>query len=1222
MIRKRLLLVEDEYITAMNMRRMLEKSGYEVLPVIETGESAVAAALECSPDLVLMDIILKGEMNGIEAVKKIREGKDIPVIYVTGNSDRETIRKAQDTEHFRILIKPVSSRDLNEAIASALAIHRMEVRLRSSEERFRMFFDKMHDGIMICRPAVRNKYTIIEINRAIENLSGRSKENAAGKNIREVFPGLINSDFIDLLNRVRDTGCRGSCSFPYKDNTGMQGHYRVNAGLLGSGEILCTFIEEVDKEISVPGDHGNDEDLRTAIDELIAFKRDMEDVRSGLGTVSDEYQEVSRDFTGARHELESIKKRYHYLLSHMIDGYALLDIVFDEAGSPVDYRFVETNSSLQGFTEYRGDITGKSIKEVFPDAENSFRNAVEAMGNQEKFIKYEYHFITGDTWFEVTVLHHENDSVACFFMDITERKKAEHERRLNETRLQALVDLNRMSGADDQDIIDYARDQAVKLTGSMYGFVAFMDGDNSIIEINSWTNNVMIESGIENILYRYSLDKAGLWAEPVRLGKPLIINDMCELPTAGVNYPEGHVGITRYLAVPVYDRERIIGMAGVANKKEEYNESDARQLTLFMEGMWHILTRKRAEKELHQSRGIYQDLVENMNDVICGFDTDMKITFVSPVIQKITGHIPEMMIGRPIKDYIWHEDLEHVRMVIRSFRNDWSGVYEMRLVSADGSLRYVRCSSTQIKKNDRIIGYVSVITDINEEKMAREELREKTEGIQRIIDTMPVMVLAYDTDNNIIFWNRECEHITGFRSDEIIGKTASVLYPDEDLLAERNRKREERGNTFRDMELELVSKNGTHKIISWSNISEQYPVQGFFGWAVGVDVTDMRKTRDRLKIQLEAADNAMTAFGLNEGIGHFFEAAIIVSGMDSGLLYLKDKKSGGFNCIKSRGFSKEYLDVTTSIAPDSECAARFNRGLADYGNLYEISDTMKDISKKEGILSFASAPLLVRGEVIGAFFLASHSSKEITLISRGIFEVLAYQAGNAAARLQAEEFLKSSLREKELLLKEIHHRVKNNMQIIISMLSLQYDYIISEKDRELFVRTENRIRSMALVHEMLYRAGDFSQINFSEYLHDLIDEISMAYARPGIHVQVTINSDNIFLGIDTAIPCGLIINELVTNSFMHAFHGIEKGSIVIDFHMIGDNCVMGVMDNGTGFEGEPDFADTKSMGMSLVYGLALQIGGSIAYNCTEGSQFVITWPCPDIHPLAETGPSA
>ncbi|OPY26753.1 MAG: sensory histidine kinase AtoS [Methanocella sp. PtaU1.Bin125] len=212
-----------------------------------------------------------------------------------------------------------------------------------------------------------------------------------------------------------------------------------------------------------------------------------------------------------------------------------------------------------------------------------------------------------------------------------------------------------------------------------------------------------------------------------------------------------------------------------------------------------------------------------------------------------------------------------------------------------------------------------------------------------------------------------------------------------------------------------------------------------------------------------------------------------------------------------------------------------------------------------------------------------------------------------AERTRAEERLAASLKEKELLLKEIHHRVKNNLQIISSLISLQMVNMDNDHARTPLQESQSRIRTMALIHEKLYQSKDLASIDFREYLESLINYLARTYA---VSARLTVDKDiaDVSLDIDTAIPCGLIVNELFSNSLKYAFAGRESGTIRVSFARAGDQYRLAVCDDGVGLPPGLDYRNTASLGLMLVATLTEQIGGNLEHPGGPGTAFVVTFP--------------
>lgn len=211
-------------------------------------------------------------------------------------------------------------------------------------------------------------------------------------------------------------------------------------------------------------------------------------------------------------------------------------------------------------------------------------------------------------------------------------------------------------------------------------------------------------------------------------------------------------------------------------------------------------------------------------------------------------------------------------------------------------------------------------------------------------------------------------------------------------------------------------------------------------------------------------------------------------------------------------------------------------------------------------------------------------------------------------RKQAEEKIKASLLEKETMLKEIHHRVKNNLQVISSLLNMQSSYLKDEKAREALQESMVRVRTMAMIHTQLYQSQNLARIDFGLFVQDLIGNISQSYGRAVSPVAINVAASNISLGIDDSIPCGLILNELVANALKHAFPEGKEGEINIKILSESNQVVLTVQDNGIGFPESIDVTKIKTLGLDLVNLLVAQMNGEVEMQVNGGTTWTITFP--------------
>lgn len=288
---------------------------------------------------------------------------------------------------------------------------------------------------------------------------------------------------------------------------------------------------------------------------------------------------------------------------------------------------------LLGYTA--NEVVGQQMPVCWHDSEEIARNALqlsEELGTPiaagfEVFVarprrnlpeENEWTFIRKDgrripVSLSVTALRDESGQVTGFVglaYDLTERKQAEEAVELNSQRVQALLQLNQMAVTTLKEITDFTLQEAVRMTQSKIGYLAFLNEDESVLTMNSWSKSAMAECAIDDKPIIYPVVSTGLWGEAVRQRQPIITNDYSAANPLKKGYPEGHVHIKRHMNVPVFDGDRIVIVAGVGNKDEEYNQGDVQQLTLLMEGMWRLLEHKRAEEELRRYKDHLEDVVQ------------------------------------------------------------------------------------------------------------------------------------------------------------------------------------------------------------------------------------------------------------------------------------------------------------------------------------------------------------------------------------------------------------------------------------------------------------------------------------------------------------------------------------------------------------------------------------------------------------------------------------
>lgn len=314
--------------------------------------------------------------------------------------------------------------------------------------------------------------------------------------------------------------------------------------------------------------------------------------------------------------------------------------------------------------------------------------------------------------------------------DISDRMKAEEALHLDESRLETLVKLNQMTEASLEEIIDFARAEGVRLTESKIGYLAFVDEDVGSIQLKSWSDTPMNRCKIKDKKIEYKIEDVGLWGESIRQRRPFINNDYKKPHARKGGYPKDHVELIRHMDVPIFERGKIVALAGVGNKNENYDSSDVRQLTLLMQGMWRIVQRRKAEKELEKSEEKFRTIFASTNDAIFMHDLKGNIMEVNKAACEIVGYSRDELLRMKTKEINTTLSMEEIPQRIKEVKEKGHAIFEATYRRKDDTAIPVEISARVIEYNDKPTILV-VARDITERKRAEEELRKYAEDLAK-----------------------------------------------------------------------------------------------------------------------------------------------------------------------------------------------------------------------------------------------------------------------------------------------------------------------------------------------------------------------------------------------------------------------------------------------------------------------------------------------------------
>lgn len=400
-------------------------------------------------------------------------------------------------------------------------------------------------------------------------------------------------------------------------------------------------------------------------------------------------------------------------------------LIFHDKGIVFDVNFAMLEMS--GYDNENQLIGTNIIDYIAPEERENVRNHI----SNEHTEKYETKIVRNDGTFlpvEVLPRHAEfsdgRNMRISSLIDITERKKAEKLRDINIRRTSALLQLSEMINAPLNEITNFVLEEAIILTGSKIGYLAFLNENEDILTMHAWSKSAMDECQINDAPREYPLEKTGLWGESVRQRKPVITNDYSADSPLKKGYPDGHVVLKRHLSVPVFDNDLIVAVIGVGNKEDEYYDDCLKQLAILGSAMWTHIDRQRVMKELLESREQFRLITENSNDMIIAFDLEIGIiTYVSPGSGKYSKWEAEEVFGHYVFEFIHEDEMTLFKQIqFNIYQGNAPSLFKHRILMKDGSYNWFETSFHVAEEDSKKIKIVAVCRDINE-KVKTEQLQ-------------------------------------------------------------------------------------------------------------------------------------------------------------------------------------------------------------------------------------------------------------------------------------------------------------------------------------------------------------------------------------------------------------------------------------------------------------------------------------------------------------------
>lgn len=622
--------------------------------------------------------------------------------------------------------------------------------------------------------------------------------------------------------------------------------------------------------------------------------------------------------------------------------------------------------------------------------------------------------------------------------------------------------------------------------------------------------------------------------------------------------------------------------------------------TGFIEGSVIDLTHiQKASQALRQSEQKYRSIYEESNDAILILDNNDNIVDVNRRAIQLFGKSEKELLTNTLFGLSLDKSPENAENYtalkrrlnnIRSIKFDW--LFDGNIREVEGEVSFI-----EFLLEDKLY-YQCVIRDQTELKRTMRAIEQNRKNLENILENNPEGILIVH-QNEILYKNKEIISVLGAKL------TLDALFIKEDQL-------------FFNKCLELHKQHGNHQNIQLTLIDKEQELLPVDVTLVSTNYEEKDATliiikdisvqyslaREQLRAELAEDTNKHLENEIRERIKaerlvqeQFLRTkAILDSSSNTFLLTLTlDKQISSFNTHFNKYVSElsgEHIKIGMNF--DTFFSHIFEPAQIRYFHIlfdkikkglshqYEV---ILNVENKNTWLEIFMNPIFdTEGEVA-----------EISIVAHDISE-----------KKKWSDEIVASLKEKEVLLKEIHHRVKNNLQIISSILNLQSSFVSDEKTLEILQESRNRIRSMAIIHENLYRTEDFSSINFADYLYNLVTNLIASYRiQHEIHLDTDI--EEIDLVLDQAIPCGLLVNELITNSLKYAWKKNQEGTIFIKLKEENSRIFLGIADDGVGLPSRFEDMSSDTLGLQLVITLVEQLDGELLVNSDKGTEYLINF---------------
>jgi len=1227
---------------------------------VQSGQEGIRAAIEEQPDVILLDIIMP-RMDGYEVCKKLKENpitNSIPVIMLTAiKTDSDSRIKGLNLGADAFLSKPIDPLELAAQIKVMFRIKAAEELLKEqklslenavkertnalieTEKKFRSITEQMRDLIYF----TNDNGNITYVSPASESVFGYKPEEMIGKPFTEFlyepdigkaleeFQKAIKTESKLSINTIELRMKHKDKSFFFGELRGQTYRFENMLGNIGvirdissrkkadkKLEMLSYIVKQSTEGIAIADLNGNMIFSNRAWCRMHEYEdpKDYAGMNLKIFHSGEQYENEVVPFnikvkkhgtySGEINHITKNGKSFPTLMTTTLlinpDGkpFAIAGIAKDITENKIiedkllkseeKYRSLITNipdvvwtSDIHGRTSYLSpnvkEVYGFSSAEIYQSSPKLFQERVHPDDKERLEIAYKNLFLKNNkfdieyriqkkngewVWLhDRSIKVYEKNGIQYadgLFADITKRKKTEGEMQKLVSVVKHSSELINLSTLDGKMI--FLNKAGSKMLG--------IDPDNiegvNIMEVIPEHHINLIENDLLPALL-----SGGTWEGELEY-KNLKTN---RLTTVYAN--------TFTIKDPITKKIQFL-----ANVSRDITES------------------KKLEQELKKSESNLRTLFNAMTDLVMEIDYDGRFINIAPTSEKLLYRPIDEVLGKTLHEIFPRPDADNFLSFFRKCLDEKKSITIEYPLLINNKKAWFEGRATP--KTINSVLYIA--HDISERKMAEIAFKESQNRFKLIADVTTDLIYEWDVTTDSLKWFGDIDNLLGYESGEIehtIEAWIKLIHP-QDIKKLSNSVELHRTSTNPIKEIyRICKKDGSW--IYWSDKgipildNENKPIK----WIGGCeDITELKQAENIQKAFYNISNAVNTTYNLHDlidKIRYFLSEVIDTTNLFVAL----------YNKINN-AISLEYHADRNDTFDEFPPGKTLTRYVIATGKPLFVSQKLQNQMIKQGLIEnigtqsqiWMGVPLKIKNEIIGIIVLQSYSDPYH--YTENDIEILSFISDEIALAIEhkrANNKLLNNLEEKSSLLRELYHRTKNNMQVISGMLNIQSRLSNNEFIQTSFKEVINKINSMAMVHQKLYQAKDLSKINLKEYILDIVRMLIQSYLPTSKNVSFKLDLDDVFILIDSAIPLGLILNELISNPLKHAFPDGAKGVVYIKLHQTQDKMIfIEINDNGKGVKPGFNPRETQAIGLQTVFTLIeYQLKGDISYDFSKG----VTW---------------